>query len=56
MQIGNKMLIQEIKLNDYKCTNCATSYKSERPYMHDGMLGLVCLDCMEIYAPESQWA
>jgi len=50
------MLLQAVKLQDYKCTNCAAVYKLEHPYMHSGMLGQVCLDCMEIYAPESQWA
>ncbi len=56
MQIGYKMSQLLETLKQYKCTNCAHEYQSLSPYMHNGMLGLVCLECMDIDAPESVWA
>jgi len=43
-------------LKDFKCTNCGITYQALHPYMHTGILGQVCIICMDIYAPESEWA
>ena len=43
-------------LKEYQCSNCAHKYQALSPYMHTGIMGQVCLECMDIDAPESVWA
>jgi len=44
-----------IKWNDYKCNNCGDKYQGVYAYVHK-IMGIVCVDCLNIEINDSKWA
>lgn len=44
-----------IKYKNYKCSNCGFEYQGVNAYVHS-VLGIVCVDCMDVDVRDSEWA
>ena len=44
-----------IKYNDYRCSNCGDEYQGVYAYVHS-VLGIVCIDCLDVEVYDSKWA
>ena len=42
-------------LKDFKCSNCGFDYQSLHAYRHS-ILGIVCVDCLNVELTDSKWA
>ena len=42
-------------LKQFKCSNCGLTYQSIFGYIHP-VLGIVCLECMDVDVVDSRWA